>query len=138
MCLDFHAATCSEEIGRQMRCFYNAKATNFKSMEFGADPSLRGEAASLLVNQLIAVEEENLEDTMLFTSEHAPTPRSSRSCSKNQWVPSSFVLLSSLQPVPTIDLVLFRVDRSSLLRFIWTCLIAIYSLAGTAGIRARV
>ena len=136
--LDFNAAFCSEDIGRQMRRFYLTKA---RGVDADADEdadvmgcSLDAQAASLLVNDVIDLEEGKPRTSslvctteMMLQLQQQQQHQSSKGSRRQQIIPSTFVLISSLQPVPTIDLILFKLNQSGLYRFLGTSAGLLYS-----------
>eukprot|EP00935_MAST-01C_sp_MAST-1C-sp1_P002077 g2077.t1 len=147
--LDFNAAFCSEDIGRQIRRFYLTKARGGSDAGINADAdadadadvgvmacSLDAQAASLLVNDVIDLEEGKPRTSSLVCTteimlqlqqqqQHQSSKGSRRQ--RQQIIPSTFVLISSLQPVPTIDLILFKLNQSGLYRFLGTSAGLLYS-----------
>ena len=147
--LDFHAALCSEKIGKQMRQFYLARAISGRNEDVAEARSFDIQAASLLVSELIKYEEGKT--PVLWTNEHvlstenfsAQEQRSRQQRSQQRshnaavGIPSTFILLSSLQPVPTIDLVLFKLNWRSLFSFIGTSFGLLYSYFSLASRTVR-
>jgi hypothetical protein len=145
--LDFNAAFCSEDIGKQMRRFYLTKAGGGSDAGISADAdadadagvmacSLDAQAAPLLVNDVIDLEEGKPRTSSLVCTteimlqlqqqhQHQSSKGSRRQ--RQQIIPSTFVLISSLQPVPTIDLILFKLNKSGLYRFLGTSAGLLYS-----------